>query len=1016
MPPFIPRKRPASAATQDQIETAPSAKVCRRSRPTNRASPFPTRTSTSKGPTSKGSQRTSENTSNEPASSLSLGGVDSDDFEDVVPAAEVSAPRKDGREEDEEENETDWEDAMADEPKEQRFSKALENGNLELNLSSAIASSDFDPRAAIASKKGPSKIERRIRVQTHCMHVQCLLFHNAIRNRWACSKKVQKILVDQVPPGVLKEIEKWQKASGIKSETPSLKAANPERNRSSNREEMSKRAERNNRDWGAPSTRLDQGKPDLSHGDPLITLLKILAAYWKKRFAVTAPGLRKQGYTSAAERQGRIKSFQKGQLDPKTHGERIASLEEFCEYAVQCRGSRDVGAQLFAALLRGIGIEGRIVASLQPSGFGWTKSEQATSRFVEQMNGDLSHSFSGRETESDAESISKNCGDDTRHKKKKRQLPGDALQSAPSRRGAMIHASNQADSSDSDDASVVDVTPHQKLLRRQKFDQDLHFPNYWVEAISPITSKVIPVSPLVLQHAVASTPEILSTFEPRGAKADQAKQVIAYVIAYSPDGSAKDVTTRYLKKQMWPGKTKGVRLPPERIAAYDKRGKIKGYEDYDWFRNVMRGYVRTEKMRTHVDDIEEASDLLPRQAEKKERNEDVDTLQSLKGSADFVLERFLRREEALRANAQPVRIFSSGKGDKLKQEHVYSRKDVERCLSAESWHKEGRQVKQGEAPLKFVPIRAVTLTRKREVEDMQRQTGEKPTQGLYSWDQTEYIIPPPIEDGVIPKNSYGNIDCFVPSMVPVGAVHLPMRGTVRICKKLGIDYAEAVTGFEFGSKLAVPVVQGVVVAEEHGKAVREGWEEFAEQQRIKEEGKLQAAILATWKKMLMGLRIRERVNETYGEYVNPRIDDDHERRAGYGSAQKARYISDLKNIESETEGGGFLPENASPPRPDSSQQISIEECKPSITGRQQKPTPKQKASSAQQQDQSPLSQSSLSSLSSSAATSKKNSINQDRYVVLSDDDDDDDDNDNEEAEENDDSSDLSDLSDLSSVG
>ena len=166
--------------------------------------------------------------------------------------------------------------------------------------------------------------------------------------------------------------------------------------------------------------------------------------------------------------------------------------------------------------------------------------------------------------------------------------------------------------------------------------------------------------------------------------------------------------------------------------------------------------------------------------------------------------------------------------------------------------------------------------------------------------------------------------------------------------------------------------------------------------------------------MLMGLRIRERVNETYGEDVNPRIDDDHERRAGNGSAQKARYISDLNNIESETEGGGFLPENASPRRPNSSQQISIEECKPSITGRQQKPAPKQKAFRAQQQDQSPLSQSSLSSLPSSAATSKKNSINQDRFVVLSDDDDDDDDN--EEAEENDDSSDLSDLSDLSSVG
>lgn len=120
--------------------------------------------------------------------------------------------------------------------------------------------------------------------------------------------------------------------------------------------------------------------------------------------------------------------------------------------------------------------------------------------------------------------------------------------------------------------------------------------------------------------------------------------------------------------------------------------------------------------------------------------------------------------------------------------------------------------------MKMVPVRAVTLTRKREVEEAERD-GEKLKQGLYALHQTDWIIPPPIVNGVIPKNAFGNMDCYVSTMVPKGAVHIPLKSTVRICKRLGIDFAEAVTGFEFGKQRAVPVITGVVVAEEYKHAV-----------------------------------------------------------------------------------------------------------------------------------------------------------------------------------------------------
>jgi xeroderma pigmentosum group C-complementing protein len=236
-------------------------------------------------------------------------------------------------------------------------------------------------------------------------------------------------------------------------------------------------------------------------------------------------------------------------------------------------------------------------------------------------------------------------------------------------------------------------------------------------------------------------------------------------------------------------------------------------------------------------------------------------------------------------------------------------------MSAESWHKEGRRIQPGAIPLKRVPIRAVTLIRKREVDELQRETGEKPMQGLYSRDQTEFIIPPPIEDGIIPKNDYGNIDCFVPSMVPRGAAHVPLPGTVRICKKLGIDYAEAVTGFEFGSKMAVPVIQGVVIAAENEGLLKDAWRIDAAEKRKREELKAEKRILQTWRKFLFGLRIAERVREEYGG--DPDADRERDSHNPFATRKKHQEMhgSDEGHEEDHLEesshnhvdhGGGFL--------------------------------------------------------------------------------------------------------------
>lgn len=771
------------------------------------------------------------------------------DFEDDSDSSLSDAPSSDrpqniqdgdDSEDGSDDDAVDWEDAIETKAPivTAPFSSANEMQDLELTLNKNEAHvSDL-----LEGKKGPTKIERQIRIQTHCMHVQCLLLHNAIRNTLVNDAKVQDNLRRKLPASLHKEYQKWRVASGIEAR---------ERKAEDKSKAKGKQSRSRNRDWGSGSSRLEPGQPDTSRGDPTISLMKILAAYWKKQFKITAPGLRKHGYASMSTIQAEISSFHNDDYDVDRHGERIRNRDEFRSAAERMEGSRDVGAQLFTALLRALGIEARLVASLQPLGFGWTKSE---------TNAPKPQAEEEPTTE-----------------------PGTEMELETS------------------DSGENPSTPNKNP---RGYDSDLPFPIYWTEVASPVTSNIISVDPLVLSNPVATTPELQSAFEPRGAKAEKAKQVICYVVAYSSDKTAKDVTTRYLRRRTWPGKTKGYRLPVEKIPIPGRKGE---FFEYDWFYMTLRKYEREEKNKTYVDEVEEVKDLTPNQPDKKPAKEG-DTLQSLRSSTEFVLERFLRREEALRPDSKHVRTFTTGKGAKAKEEKVYRRADVLKCLSAESWHKEGRQIKPGEQPLKRVPIRAVTLLRKRQVDDLERETGEKPKQGLYAKFQTEYIIPPPIRDGIIPKNAYGNIDCFVPRMVPQGASHVPWPGTVRICKKLGIDYAEAVTGFEFGSKMAVPVIEGVVVASENEDLLKDAWRAEEAEKRKKEQLKSEKLILQTWRKFLFGLRIAERVREEYGAGGEDERDTHNpfssRRRPDPvpASAQEQRHDSE----DPVDRGGGFL--------------------------------------------------------------------------------------------------------------
>ncbi|KAL1888838.1 hypothetical protein Sste5346_009316 [Sporothrix stenoceras] len=864
------------------------------------------------------------------------------DFEDVPLAQEEKKKKKAKKEEpksddDDEDEDMEFEDVAAPEPAPFSFlSMAMDDdeagngaggasGDLELTLIK-------DTRVSLTAlhqgdaKKGPSKMERLVRSATHCVHVQSLLWHNAKRNAWLCDPDVHGLLLSHIPPRLWDEIDRFRLKSGL---------TQPEVNSKSQGKGKKGKAAAPAREWSGAAARLEAGAVDMSHGDPLFRLLRALSSWWRQKFRVTAPGLRKTGYMTL-ERLDRFLKAAKDTAgnDPLRFGERIRNKKAFREYAATLEGSRDVGAQLFTALLRALGLEARLVANLQPLGFGWNKLEDADPEEEE----DDAH---GQPESAAAATPSTSTPATPTPKKPKTRAP-------PSRAKGKADAPVVIDDDfdfdlemaevNSDNESVVFVPDEKdkptKAGERAVFDKDLQFPVYWTEVLSPATQKYVPVDALV-KHIVATNRELIESLEPRGGKADKARQVMAYVVGYSSDGTAKDVTVRYLKRHMLPGRTRGVRFPVEKIPVYNKHGKIRRYDMLDWFRqSVMRGYARGQSAQyplTEADDAEDSADLKPAKAEKKEVKEGEETLQYYKQSKEFVLERHLKREEALVADAVPVKVFRNGKkgkgaaakkkrskndddsdeddgDDAAGAENVYLRKDVVHVKSAETWHKQGRAPVTGQMPLKRVPYRAATINRRREIAEAEAATGEKVLQGLFSYEQTDWIIPPPIENGVIPKNAYGNIDLFAEHMCPEGAVHVPFRGAMRVCKKLQIDFAEAVVDFEFGHRMAVPVIQGVVIAEEHHDRVMEALAKDEAERTRKADEKKRAAALSLWRKMLMGLRIVERIRADYGEVrEDERVFGHHDERGvvDLDAEDGAAAVPAHEDVDT---AGGFLPE------------------------------------------------------------------------------------------------------------
>jgi xeroderma pigmentosum group C-complementing protein len=184
--------------------------------------------------------------------------------------------------------------------------------------------------------------------------------------------------------------------------------------------------------------------------------------------------------------------------------------------------------------------------------------------------------------------------------------------------------------------------------------------------------------------------------------------------------------------------------------------------------------------------------------------------------------------------------------------------------------------------------------------------------GQYALFQTELYIPPPVIGGRIPKNAFGNLDVYVPSMVPPGAVHIRSLEAKNAARLLNIDYADAVTGFQFKGRHGTAVINGIIIACEYEEAIEAVLDGFADARTDALEEHRSSEALRRWKRFFHGLRIVDRLKgyrkSGEGDEEDRFADEEFERELADEDLQKQ--IEEEMELYEESDtgdgGGGFM--------------------------------------------------------------------------------------------------------------
>ncbi|KAL7052141.1 hypothetical protein ACKWTF_004785 [Chironomus riparius] len=217
----------------------------------------------------------------------------------------------------------------------------------------------------------------------------------------------------------------------------------------------------------------------------------------------------------------------------------------------------------------------------------------------------------------------------------------------------------------------------------------------------------------------------------------------------------------------------------------------------------------------------------------------------------YVLKRHLLKFQAIYPPEPPILGY-------IREEAIYPRDCVFTLHSRETWIKDARVVKLHEQAYKNVKTLKFDRAKNKVIRDV-------PLELFGIW-QTEEYKPPNAENGIVPRNAYGNVELFKPSMLPGNTVHLQLPGLNKVCRKLGIDCSQAIVGFDSSGGWPYPVYDGFVVCKEFEEKVIDAWNREQEQAEQKEREKIEKRVYGNWKKLIKGLLIKRRLMQKYNNF------------------------------------------------------------------------------------------------------------------------------------------------------
>ncbi|KAI1003634.1 DNA repair protein [Podosphaera aphanis] len=634
-----------------------------------------------------------------------------------------------------------------------------ENVELDVNSASKSASKDLEltlshslPPQPKRGRRAVNKADRLIRLGIHKMNILCLLSHLHRRNNWCNDPCVHNSL----EPLLSEKLQRFL----------------------------------------LPSSSLSQ----FGRTESLKRGLDEISVLWKTRFSITESGMKRALWSDDTSK---LKDFHLPE-----DVDSVNDLKSFRAAATELKGSRDVGAQLFCALLRSAEVETRLVFSLQILPF--------------KVGGPLRTNIPSVKPRTNSENQRQDCpstvGTQCLSPGSNQPLISKPYPPVARRLGHPNAA----------DYNLPEISNPQKPMPKikQKEIKESPYPVFWVEVFDEAHQKWLAVDPLVTQ--TIARPRRL---EP---PASDQRNSMTYVIAIDKDGYARDVTRRYVKA--YNGKT--------------RKGRVESTSGGDrWWTKTMRSFSRG--WYSDADQIELLELANAESMEPMPKN-----VVDFKDHSYYALERHLRKNEVL-VGARECGKVAVGRDPQAagcrKLENVYRRQDVKVVRSADAWYRLGREIKLGEQPAKVVQTKRLKVDGSDDPADCGRSIN------LYMEEQTQAYRAPPIVNGRVPKNSYGNIDVFVSTMIPEGGAHLSCRYASQAARILNIDYADALTGFEFRGRHGTAILVGIVVASEYAEAVQAVAEGLEDEEAEIERVARAFAALKMWKRLLIALRIKERI-------------------------------------------------------------------------------------------------------------------------------------------------------------